>query len=68
MGKLIEFPERRPGDSYRGRNAEPATVIILPVIRIDRPLADEQRLRKVVKRKRGNPRKNKVQEAAPKWQ
>ncbi|MFN3656678.1 MAG: hypothetical protein ACK4UO_05410 [Pseudolabrys sp.] len=40
MGEVIRFPDEsgyaRSGGRYVGANSEPATVIILPVIRIER--------------------------------
>jgi hypothetical protein len=38
MGEVIRFPDElgQRGGKYVDANAEPATVIILPVIRIDR--------------------------------
>jgi hypothetical protein len=39
MGTVIEFPAQGSGgrgDAFRGARPEPATVIILPVIRIER--------------------------------
>jgi hypothetical protein len=38
MGEIIRFPDEVSprGGKYVGANTEPATVIILPVIRIDR--------------------------------
>jgi hypothetical protein len=60
MGEVISFPDH-VGDVCRGRyidvNKEPAVVIILPVIRINEDLMDEQL--RVSSRKRGNPRKPK---------
>lgn len=40
MGEIIRFPDDANlsrGGKYVGANTEPATVIILPVIRIERP-------------------------------
>jgi hypothetical protein len=43
MGEVIQFPEES-GYSRRGRpadvSAEPATVIILPVVRVERAVVD----------------------------
>jgi hypothetical protein len=39
MGQIVQFPEgQRPagGGRYVGANSEPASVIILPVVRIER--------------------------------
>lgn len=39
MGEVIQFPDEAGyarGGKYAGANSEPATVIILPVIRIER--------------------------------
>ena len=45
MGEIIEFPDRMSTASYQGVNAEPAQVIILPVLRIDRPISTAERMR-----------------------
>lgn len=39
MGQIVQFPEgQRPagGGRYVGANSEPASVIILPVVRVER--------------------------------
>lgn len=62
MGEVVRFPDER-GYKRRGAHVdsstEPATVIILPVIRVNEREVDEQRLRHVASLKRGNPRKPK---------